>query len=69
MNDCTHERTQEISRNTVDCGISGTITWTRHVCSDCGFVWIERHVEKPFALATQPVTLSAQKNKRKNKKK
>lgn len=62
--ECNHERTQEISRNTVDCGISGTITWTRHVCSDCGFVWIERHQERPFA----PAMLSAEKEKRKPKK-
>lgn len=62
--ECKHERTQEIARNTVDCGISGTITWTRHVCSDCGFVWIERHRERPFA----PVPLAAEKPPKKREK-
>lgn len=61
---CEHNNTREISRLTLDLGVSGTITWVRHQCDDCGKVTVDRIV----ANASDPTPPPYPKKEKKNRK-
>lgn len=64
MMKCEHINTREISRLTLELGVSGTITWVRRQCDDCGKVTVDRIV----AEAPQPTPPPFLKKEKKNRK-
>lgn len=43
--ECKHENTEELARYSVDCGLSGNVTWIRYRCKDCGRVIANKLVD------------------------
>ena len=39
---CPHRNVREIARYTVDCGLSGDITYIRSKCEDCGQIFMSK---------------------------
>ena len=64
---CEHNNNREISRLTLDLGVSGTTNWVRHQCDDCGKVTVDRIVAE-VPQPTPPPFLKKEKKNRKSVK-
>ena len=61
---CEHNNTHEISRITLNLGVSGVVTWVKHQCEDCGTVTVDRIVSNVAEPTPPPFSKKRKKNKK-----
>ena len=66
--DCQHQNIKEIGRYTVDCGISGEVTFVRRRCLDCGQITMTKVYEDcPVEEEKEPCEVNETKPKPRRK--